>query len=152
MSKGYRLVQLRVGSLNIETMIGRGREVADLMERRIEFLCVQETRWKGNKSREVGGGCKLVYSGANRQDRNGVGIVLRKETKDSAVAVGRRSDRVMSVKLRSEETVNIACAYAPKVGCEEEEKAAFWEQLDLELSLIPAAERAFLGSNLNGHI
>ena len=38
-------------------------------------LCVQETRWKGNKARELGGDCKLFYSGADERRINGVGIV-----------------------------------------------------------------------------
>ncbi|KAK4322781.1 hypothetical protein Pmani_006449 [Petrolisthes manimaculis] len=116
-------------------MTGRGREVADMMERRkIGVLCVQETRWKGSKARELGGGCKLFYSGANGQGRNGVGIVLSKDLKGNVVGVRRKNDRVMSIKLSLEETVNILCAYAPQAGCEEEEKEALWEQLDHELS------------------
>jgi Exonuclease III len=43
-------VSLRVGTLNVGSLTGRGREVADLMSRRkIQILCVQETRWKGKK-------------------------------------------------------------------------------------------------------
>ena len=42
-----KLVRVRVGTLNVGTMTGRGREVADLMERRkVGVLCVQETRWR----------------------------------------------------------------------------------------------------------
>jgi hypothetical protein len=37
-------------------MTGRGREIADLVARRIKILCVQETRWRGNKSRKQDGG------------------------------------------------------------------------------------------------
>ena len=44
-------VALRVGTLNVGTMSGRGREVADMMERRkLDVLCVQETKWKGSKA------------------------------------------------------------------------------------------------------
>ena len=51
-SRLKKLVQIRVGSLNISSMTGRRREVADLIVRRkIGVLCVQETRWKGNKLR-----------------------------------------------------------------------------------------------------
>ena len=45
-----KLVRVRVGTLNEGSMTGRGRELADMMERRkVGVLCVQETRWKGNK-------------------------------------------------------------------------------------------------------
>ena len=44
-----------IATLNVGTMTGRGREVVDVMERqRIDVLCVQETRWKGQKARELG--------------------------------------------------------------------------------------------------
>ena len=136
------------------TLTGRGRELADAMKRRkIGVLCVQETRWKGNKSREIGEGCKLIYSGANEQGRNGVGIILDKEWREGLVYVGRRSDRIMSVKLSvGELALNVICAYAPQVGCSAEEKDYFWQQLDMEIQAIPQEERVFLGGDLNGHI
>ena len=53
---------IRMGTLNIGTMTGRGRELADLMERRnLDILCLQETKWKGSKARNIGGGCKLFH-------------------------------------------------------------------------------------------
>ena len=42
--KGRRLL-VRVGTLNIGTITGRGRELADLMEQRnVDILCLQETK------------------------------------------------------------------------------------------------------------
>ena len=42
--KGRRLL-IKVGTLNIGTMTGRGRELADMMERRnVDILCLQETK------------------------------------------------------------------------------------------------------------
>ena len=63
--KGRRSL-IRVGTLNIATMTGRGRELADMMERRnVDILCLQETKWKGSKARNIGGGCKLFYNAAD---------------------------------------------------------------------------------------
>ena len=45
---------IRVGTLNIGTMTGRERELADLMEQRnVDILCLQETKWKGSKTRNI---------------------------------------------------------------------------------------------------
>ena len=157
-SRLNKLVPVRVGTLNVGSMTGRGRELADLMERRkVGVLCVQETRWKGNKARELGGDCKLFcklfYSGADERGRNGVGIVLSKEFKDSLVSASRTNDRVMSVKLGIGETVvNVICAYAPQAGCEDEEKETFWRQMDQDLRAIPEGERVIVGGDLNGHV
>ena len=138
---------MRVGTLNVGTMTGRGRELADLMERRkVGVLCVQETRWKGDKAKDLGGGCKLLRSGANKQGRTGVGIVISKDLKEDLISVSKRSDRV------EETVVNIICAYAPQVGCTEEEKETFWEQMDQELSATLDDERVIVGGYLNGHI
>lgn len=55
--------------MNVGTMTGRGREVVELMKmRRVNILCVQETRWKGNKAKELGEGYKLYYSGATADE------------------------------------------------------------------------------------
>ena len=57
---------LRVGRLNVMTVTGRGRELADMME--MLECCVRldggGTHW---------GGCKLLLTGANEQEWNGVG-------------------------------------------------------------------------------
>ena len=74
-----RCLLLRVGTLNIGTMIGRGRELADIMEQRnVDILCLQETKWKVSKARNIGGGCKLFYNGADGR-KNGIEVVAREE-------------------------------------------------------------------------
>ena len=39
-----------------------------------DIMCVQETKWKGCKAREIGNGFKLFYTGSDGK-RNGVGII-----------------------------------------------------------------------------
>ncbi|KAK3556675.1 hypothetical protein QTP70_012834 [Hemibagrus guttatus] len=49
------------------------------MERRkVDILCVQETRWKGSKARSIGAGFKLFYYGVDSK-RNGVGCELEEK-------------------------------------------------------------------------
>ncbi|KAF7695690.1 hypothetical protein HF521_007413, partial [Silurus meridionalis] len=89
-------------------MTGKGREGADMMERRkVDMLCVQETKWKGSKARNIEGGFKLFYHGVDGK-RNGVGVILKEEYSKSVVEVKRVSDRVMNVKLEVEETVALS--------------------------------------------
>ena len=91
---------IRVGTLNIGTMTGRGRELTDMMERRnVDILCLQDTKWKGSKARNIGGGCKIFYNGADGR-KNGIGIVLREELVKSVLEVKRVSDRLMAMKLK----------------------------------------------------
>ena len=58
-----------VGTLNVETMTDRRQKVVVVMERKkIGVLCVQETRWKGQKAREVWNGYKLYYTGEDAKE------------------------------------------------------------------------------------
>ncbi|XP_068215892.1 uncharacterized protein [Palaemon carinicauda] len=105
-------------------MTGRGREVADLMrEKKVDVMCVQETRWKGNKAKELGDGYKLYHSGANKQSRNGVGIVLPGELKNPLIEVHKKNDHIIRLKMCcGGEILNNISTYAPQVGCTEDEK------------------------------
>ena len=83
-------------------MTGRGRELADMMERRnvlIDILCLQETKWIGSKARNIGGGCKLFYNGVDGR-KNGIGIVVREELAESVLEVKRVSERLIAMKLK----------------------------------------------------
>ena len=117
---------IRVGTLNIGTMTGRGRELADMMERRnVDILCLQETKWKGSKARNIGGGCKIFYNGADGR-KNGIGIVVREELAESVLEVKRVSDRLMAMKMEVNESIlNIVSAYAPQANNSMEEKMIF---------------------------
>ncbi|KAK3569841.1 hypothetical protein QTP86_005854 [Hemibagrus guttatus] len=137
----------------LSDMFGKGSELSDMMERRkVDLLCVQETRWKGSKAHSIGAGFKLVYHGVDTK-RNGVGVVLKEEYRGNVLEVKRVSDRVMSLKLEIEGVMlNVVSGYAPQVGCELEEKERFWSELDEVMESIPTGERVVIGADFNGHV
>ncbi|KAK3516413.1 hypothetical protein QTP70_010742 [Hemibagrus guttatus] len=145
-------VGLRIGTLN-GTITGKGRELADMMERRkVDVLCVQETRWKGSKAHSIGAGFKLFYYGVDSK-RNGVGVVLKEEFVRNVLEVKRVSNRMMTLKLEIEGVMlNVFSGYAPQVGCELEEKERFWSELDEVMESIPMGERVVIGADFNGHV
>jgi len=149
-SKEYQAI--KVGTVKIGTLTGKGREIAEMMDKRkLDILCLQETRWKGKKAKELAGGHKLVYS--RETGRYGVGVVISSGMRDRLVSVKRNGERVMSVRLSVGKTaLLIVSAYAPQTGQEEEEKDSFWEQLEGVLRSIPLDEAVILGGDLNGHV
>ena len=120
-------------------MTGRGRELAGIMKRRnVDILFLQDTKWKGSKARNIGGGCKIFYNGADGR-KNGIGIVLREELAESILEVKRVSDRLMAMKLEVNESIlNIVSACAPQVNNSMGEKKDFWEDLDGLIEIISA--------------
>jgi exonuclease III len=65
------------------SLTGKLREIVDTMiRRRVNILCVQEMKCKGQKVKEVEDtSFKLWYTGTTT-NKNGVGIVLDKSLKD----------------------------------------------------------------------
>lgn len=145
---------IRMASWNLGTLTGRSQELAETLKRRnINICCIQELRWKGSKSRDLGLGYQLVYHGSNNT-QNGVGIVLNNQLKDRILNIQRKSDRLIALKLAmdSQKIMNIICAYAPQTGCKEQEKYEFWEDLDEVVIHIPLGETKFIMGDLNGHV
>ena len=97
-----------------------------MMERRIaDILCLLETKWKECKTRNIGGGCKLLYNGADGR-KNDIGIVVREELAESILEVKRVSDRLMAMKLEVKGSIlNIVNAYASQVNNSMEKKNIF---------------------------
>ncbi|VDP10808.1 unnamed protein product [Heligmosomoides polygyrus] len=143
---------VRLGTLNVGTLTGRSREVADLMKRRrIQVLCLQETRWKGAKAREIGEGVKLYYNGEDTK-RNGVGIAVAESLKDSVAAVQRIND-VMSLRLDTKEGYwTIMSVYAPQTGCSEHDKDDFYLSLEEAIRSVPEDDYLSIAGDMNGHV
>ena len=146
-------VHIRFATINIGTLTGRSRELADTLKtRRIDIACVQETKWQGAKAREIGEGFKLFYNG-ERSTRNGVGVVISDKFRDSVVEVNRVSDRLMSIKIDSGTTIlRVVSCYAPQANCPSDEKDEFWQSLDTHLRSFESDEHLMIGGDLNGHV
>lgn len=150
---GVKEVRMRLGSINVGSLTGKGAELVKLMEyREISVACIQETRWKGSSARELGNGYKVYYAG-DKSGRNGVGIVVKGELKDSIVEVKRTDSRLMMIKLVWQGiTLNVVSAYAPQIGLGEEEKEDFWKKFDDLVCMVDKRDRLIIGGDLNGHV
>ena len=74
------LCEVRMGSLNVGTMEGKALEVGEMMTRRnkeVGLLCVQETKWKGDRAWKVAEGYKMLHAGGDGRS-NGVRRSARK--------------------------------------------------------------------------
>ncbi|EYC06532.1 hypothetical protein Y032_0075g943 [Ancylostoma ceylanicum] len=136
--KDHNVAKTRIATLNVGTLTGRSCELAAALEhRRMDLCAVQETRWSGNKSKDIGHGFKVVYNGSPKT-RNGVGIVVSQRFRDSIAEVQRFNDRLMKVVITTaEQRIHFFSAYAPQTGCCEQMKDDFWMLLDEKTSEVP---------------
>jgi exonuclease III len=81
---------VRIGTWNVGSLTDKFREVVDtIIRRRVNILCVQEMKWKGQKAKEVEyTGFKLWYT-VTTSTKNGIGIVLDKSLNDGVVDIKR---------------------------------------------------------------
>jgi exonuclease III len=107
--------RIRLGSWNVGSLTGKLRELVDTaIRRRVNILCVQDTKWTGQKAKEVENtDFKLCYTEKERS-RNGVGILIDKSLKNGVVTVRKQGDMIIMIKLIFGDLVlNVISAYAP---------------------------------------
>ena len=138
------------------TMSGRSGEVVDMVSRRrLDFCCLQETRWKGGSARVFGADgakYKFFWSGG-RAAEAGVGMLVAERWIDKVIEVRRLSERLIVVRVTVGKSVlNLVSVYAPQRGREMEEKENFLALLGKTLSGIRDNERVIVGGDFNCHV
>jgi exonuclease III len=118
---------VKIGSWNVGSMTGRGRELVEVCKRRnIGILCVQETKWTGKSARELGEGIKIHYSG-EQSSRNGMGVIQSPEFKEKVIEVSIPRRLIKRKLVIAGEIFNIVSAYAPQSG--KTDKGGVFERL-----------------------
>ncbi|EYC15240.1 hypothetical protein Y032_0037g3408 [Ancylostoma ceylanicum] len=123
-----------------------------MKRRMIHVLCLQETRWKVSKAREIGDGIKLFYHGFETR-RNGVAIAIAGPLKEHVSSVNRVSDRIISLRIATEDGFwTVVSVYAPQCGCTEADKEAFYDELDDVIRSAPEGDYITIAGDFNGHV
>jgi exonuclease III len=79
-------------------MRGRSGEVADMAQRRrLDFCCLQETRWKGGSTRKLGN-YKFFWVGCE-EGTAGVGILVEQRWTEKVLEVKRISERIIALRV-----------------------------------------------------
>ena len=104
-------------------MTGKSGEVVEALKRRlVEVCCRQETRWKGEGTREIGergSGYKFFW---RRQEdgQGGIRMLIAEELEIEVAEVKRLSARVLVERLMGGSGVlRIVSVYAPQAGMSE---------------------------------
>ena len=110
------MVTLRVGSVNVGTMRGREGEVVEMAaSRHLDFCCLQETGWKGEGTRKLGG-YKFFWMG-REEGYHGVGVLVAEEWIEKVLDVKRWSERIMVLRVvRGEFDICVCTAIRERQG------------------------------------
>ena len=151
-----QLKRMRVATANVGSMVGRSREVTEMLGRRKVVVCaVQEVRYKKEGTRMYGSGderYKLWWSGGS-EGNNGVGVMVKEEWIDNVIEVVRWDERMMKIKMVvGGKMMHIFSVYAPQQGRREEEKEEFREKLAEKISEIRDEDTVIVAGDMNAHI
>ena len=130
-------MRIQLGSLNVGTMSGKGVEVVEMKERRrLEVLCVHETKWRGDRARMMVGGRNLLHAGGDGRS-SGVDIVISEEISKEVVRVGRwKGLIIMAWAMIRKQLVCVMSVYGPQTGRTEAEKQEFRDALEMMLGMV----------------
>ena len=131
---------LRFASANIGTLVGRGGELVDMLNRRrVDVAGLQEVRYRNEGAKTVKGGegsYKLFWSG-NSTSQGGVGVMVHVDLVKSVIEVRRVHARIIVVVVVIQnELVTILSVYTPQCGCSTEENDSFYDDLSMEMPKI----------------
>ena len=155
-NRGAKEEMIRICTVNIGTLIGKRREVAEMLaKRRVDICCMQDLRYKNSGTTSFGSNeekYKIWYSG-NKDGIGGVGILVQNDLVERVLEVVRYSDRLMKVIILLGKTIcHVFSAYTPQTGRPAQEKEDFWERFEEEVARVPGTEGLFVGGDLNGHV
>ena len=148
--------EFKVCTVNVGTLIGKSREVVEMLARRkVGVCCIQETRYKNKSCTVIGSNnenYKLWYSG-DQAGEHGVGIMVKHELADDVIEVVSYDSRCMKIKMViGRKVVQVFSVYARQIGRPAQEKEDFWEKRKDEIVRIPQSEGLIVGGDINAHI
>ena len=146
-------VKIRMGSLNLGTMKGKGLEIVEMMRRRrLDVLCVQETKWKGDRARILDHKYKMIHAGGDGIS-NGVGVIVNEEISKNIIRVERWNGRILLVWMMvHNQMICVTSVYGPQSGRTVAEKQTFREALERMIGLVENECILISAGDYNAHI
>lgn len=145
----------RIGTWNVRTLYQCGRLEQLLHEfdnYRLDILGVSEMRWTGN-GKMISDGKIVLYSGAKEHHVHGVGMVLSKTAAQALVGWKPISDRIITARFQSRHAkITVIQVYAPTNEADDEEKDAFYDQLQDTIAVIPNHDIKILLGDMNAQL
>ncbi len=125
--------KLKIATWNVRTMhqAGKLENISQEATRlKVDIMGLAEVRWL-DSGKLVSGDHTLIYSGGSKSHRNGVGIMLNRNTAKSIMGYNAISDRVLLVNLQCKPfNLSIIQVYAPTSSSSDEDIDDFYSDLN----------------------
>ena len=144
----------RIGTWNVRTLNKPGsleQVIREMSAYGLGLLGISEMRWKG-QGMKISDGMTIYYSGLDKHV-GGVGFILNAQTAQAVLSWDPVSDRIITLRLQTRIVkVTIVQVYAPTNAANDEEKDAFYDQLQQVIDSIPAHDLKLVMGDFNAQI
>ena len=124
-----------------------------MSRRSVDLCCLQEIRWRGASARKIEGKnsrYKIFWVG-NEKGRGGVGILLSEEWIEKVFEINRVSDRIVMIKLATDNKIITVLCYTPQAVLDDIIKDTFYDQLQDTVRKVGADETLVIRGYLKGY-
>ena len=152
--------ETRIGTWNVRSLLEEGK--LDLLEHqldryRIQICGLTEVWWKKKGHFTTDNGHKVVYSGHDEVQRQGVALWMNREVAKSLLSYEPINSRLISVRLQaSPVNITIIVAYAPSqtgdTEADEEERNRFYDEIQKAIDNAPQRSVKFVIGDFNAKI
>jgi len=152
--------ELRVGTWNVRSLVKEGK--LDLLEQQLDRYQIQicgltEVWWKEKGHFTTNNGHKIVYSGNDEVQRQGVALWMNSKMAKSLISYEPINSRLISVRLKAAPAnITIIVAYAPSMTgdaeTDEEERTRFYDELQKVIDKEPQRSVKFVIGDFNAKI
>jgi hypothetical protein len=144
----------RIGTWNVRTLNKPGsleQVMHEMSAYGMGLLGISEMRWKG-QGMKISDGMTIYYSGSDKHV-GGVGFITNAQMAQAVLSWDPVSDRIITLRLQTRIVkVTIVQVYAPINAADDEEKDAFYDQLQQVLDSIPAHDLKLVMGDFNAQI
>ena len=149
-----RLLDMKMGTLNIATVKGKEDEVVEVMsERNLDIMGLGETRSQGEGEKVLRNNYRMYYKGREKDTRHGVAIVLNEEISKYVEKSYFVNERIIGIRLNMKNVrMGVIQIYAPQQGRPEAEKDQFYDDLQDLHDSMNCTENTMIMGDFNGHI
>ncbi|XP_044573630.1 uncharacterized protein LOC123257756 [Drosophila ananassae] len=148
--------QTRIGQRNVRTLMEPTRLAqfeGEMEKMQIAIAGISEMRWRGNGTTTTSTGNLVMHSGSNDGGRNGVGIYMSKQFKQTLISWSPISDRIISARFRcNARHITIVQCYAPTEDASDDIKDDFYNALTSSLTRIGRGDVKILMGDFNAKI
>ena len=133
---------------------GRLHELTLELDRyRWDIIRLCEVRWTGFGETTTEDGHRIWFSGEEKQHRNGVAFIVRKEVSGCVISCTPVSSRLISIRISAKpHNITILQAYVPSSDHEDEEVEEFYKQLDDIIAKIPKKDLVIIQGDWNAKV